>query len=457
MAALLLHEGGHVLAMKLFGYRDTSILFLPFLGAVATARQKDDATLAQKVWISLAGPLPGLMLGVGLAIATRDGSYPNWMQSAGWILIMLNLFNLLPVYPLDGGQVADLLLFSRFPYLGVLFKVFGVICLGLLGIDSPMILAFTLLIALSIPNSFRTAKVHAKLRQELRENPPQDRDNLLHSIFGHLKQLGYGNLPYTQKSVLVKELIQRHHESHADWRTRVFLSAIYLGSLFGGVAGTVGAISPHWIGLLSSYFESPQQTRDRITQERQQEIDRATEALRRNPNDVDAYLKRAQVNAWLGKDKEALADYDRVVSLRPDDISSRLNRASFRARLEDHKGAIEDYDYVLRLEPQNRQTYYSRAHLRNEIGDYRGAFDDYNTIIRFHPKDSWAYVERGYVRQQLGDDRGALADANHAIALEPELPDAYALRSEVRRHLGDEKGALADEQKADDLYETTKY
>ncbi|AFY78628.1 MAG: tetratricopeptide repeat protein [Hydrococcus sp. C42_A2020_068] len=320
-----------------------------------------------------------------------------------------------------------------------------------------MILAFTLLIALSIPSSFRIAKVHAKLRQELRQNPLTDRENLLPSIFGHLKQLGYGNLPHTQKSVLVKELIQRHYESRADWRTRVFLSAIYLGSLFGGVAGAFGAISPHWIGLLSSYFKSSQQTRDRITQERQQEIDRATEALRRNPNDVDAYLKRAQMYTWLGKDREALADYDCAVSLKPDDISSRLNRASFRAKLEDSQGAIEDYDYVLRLEPHNIQTYYSRAQLRNEIGDYRRAFDDYNTIIQFHPKDSWAYVKRGYVRQQLGDYKGALVDANRAIALEPELPDAYALRSEVRRRLGDKKGALADEKKADDLYETSKY
>ncbi len=60
ITALLLHEGGHVLAMKLFGYRDTSILFLPFLGAVATACQKEDATLAQKVWIFASRSVTGI-------------------------------------------------------------------------------------------------------------------------------------------------------------------------------------------------------------------------------------------------------------------------------------------------------------------------------------------------------------------------------------------------------------
>ena len=54
IAVLFFHEGGHLLAMKLFGYRDTSVLFVPFLGALATAH-KDDATLTQKFWISLAG------------------------------------------------------------------------------------------------------------------------------------------------------------------------------------------------------------------------------------------------------------------------------------------------------------------------------------------------------------------------------------------------------------------
>ncbi|MBE9042596.1 hypothetical protein IQ235_17680 [Oscillatoriales cyanobacterium LEGE 11467] len=65
LGALLLHEGGHLLAMKLCQYRDTSMLFIPFLGAVAIAPQKEDATIAQKFWVFLAGPLPGLILGIG--------------------------------------------------------------------------------------------------------------------------------------------------------------------------------------------------------------------------------------------------------------------------------------------------------------------------------------------------------------------------------------------------------
>jgi Zn-dependent protease len=121
VGVLLFHEGGHVLAMKIFGYRDVTMLFIPFLGALATAK-KEDASLTEKVLISLAGPVPGLVIGIGLAIAFSNenplsivSDNPSWIMPLSWTLIGLNLFNLLPVYPLDGGQIADLLLFSSNP------------------------------------------------------------------------------------------------------------------------------------------------------------------------------------------------------------------------------------------------------------------------------------------------------------------------------------------------------
>lgn len=453
IAVLLFHEGGHLLAMKLSGYRDTSIFFIPFLGALATAR-KDNATLTQKFWISLAGPLPGLILGIGLAFIAPHGSgYPAWIRETTWTLIFLNLFNLLPVYPLDGGQIADLLLFSRFPYIGVLFKVFGVIILGLLGIGSPGMLLFAILIAMSIPHSFRSAKVNAKLQKELRQNLPTDRDNLVHAIFKYLRQFGYGNLPFSTRYTLVKELIQRHYESRGKWTTRLFLVVVYCVSLLGGMAGSVQAIIPGWVSLLPYYFESPQQRRERFTKHRQQEVERATAALRANPNDVNAYMKRAQMRSSLHDYQGALADYDQVVRLKPQETSHRLTRASFRNRLKDYQGAIQDYNEILRLNPQNVRVYYQRSQVRNTIQDYKGAIADYNQIIKLDAKDTWAYISRGYTRQKLQDYKGAIADANYAIQLNPQESEAYMLRSQARDRLGDRQGAIADKQKANTLSE----
>ncbi|MEH1895156.1 MAG: site-2 protease family protein [Nostoc sp.] len=381
IAVLFFHEGGHLLAMKLFGYRDTSVLFVPFLGALATAR-KDDATLTQKFWISLAGPLPGLILGIGLAVLAPFGSgYPDWVQKTSWTLIFLNLFNLLPVYPLDGGQIADLLLFSRFPYIGVLFKVFGVIILfkvfgviilGFLGKDRPMLLLFAMLIAMGIPNSFRSAKINQKFQKELQLNPPIDRDNILHFIFKYLKQLGYGNLPFSKRYALVKGLIQQQHESRSKWKTRVFLLVIYCVTLLGGMVGALQAMAPSWVRLLTYYSQNSQQRIEQIRKNRQQQIELATATLRKNPNDVDAYIKRSRARMGLRDYKGALADYDQIVRLKPDDIEYRRTRASFRNRLKDYKGAIQDYNEILHLNPKNvSDIYYQRAQVLNHLEDYK--------------------------------------------------------------------------------------
>jgi Zn-dependent protease len=263
VAVLLLHEGGHVLAMKLFGYRDAAMLFIPFLGALATAR-KDNASLTEKVWISLAGPLPGLCLGIGLAIFTSlNNSDPtlmierlhqfHWMQETTYMLIFLNLFNLLPVYPLDGGQVAELLLFSRNPYAGVVFKGIGVGLLGLLGLQKPLLLSFAVIIALTIPTTFRLAKLNVKLRKELRSIPATDRAGLVQFIFRMLQQPPYNAFPFAKKYGLAVGLMDSHQEQSAPWTTRVGLTSVYFVSLLVGFTGVLIALVPNWPLLVRGF------------------------------------------------------------------------------------------------------------------------------------------------------------------------------------------------------------
>jgi len=110
VAVLALHEAGHALAMRLFGYQDVRIFFVPFLGA-ATAGRKTLAPVWQQAVVLLAGPVPGLLLGLLLR-----GLDPPWLSAApelAPLLIGLNALNLIPVDPLDGGRLAGLLLFGE--------------------------------------------------------------------------------------------------------------------------------------------------------------------------------------------------------------------------------------------------------------------------------------------------------------------------------------------------------
>ncbi|MEO1433063.1 MAG: site-2 protease family protein [Cyanobacteria bacterium J06633_8] len=255
IAALILHEGGHLLAMKLCGYRDGSLLFLPFLGAVATAR-KDDATITQRFCVSLAGPLPGLILGILLAIFFKDASYSTWIKQASWILICLNLFNLLPIYPLDGGQIVDILLFSRFPYSDVFFKGFGAIIISLLGIAHPALFLLTIPLALNIIYSYRAAKINSKLHKSFRSNPPSNQENILYCLFKNLQQFDYHHLPFNSRYLLVKNLIERYHCFYSKRITKVILATVYCGSLLIGILGSWQAIMPNSVNFVPKFAQT---------------------------------------------------------------------------------------------------------------------------------------------------------------------------------------------------------
>jgi Zn-dependent protease len=126
-AALLLqlfvHEYGHVHAMRRTGMRVRGMYFVPFLGAMAVT---DDAFTSrrQQAYVALSGPLWGALFSLvpaGLWLWTRD---PLWAAIASWWAI-INLFNLLPISPLDGGRVMQSFAYSFSSTLGVAVTVLG--------------------------------------------------------------------------------------------------------------------------------------------------------------------------------------------------------------------------------------------------------------------------------------------------------------------------------------------
>ncbi len=117
---IFFHELGHYLAMMISGYKNTQIMFMPF-GGLATGRP--DVIDARKQFIVLImGPLPGLLLGMYLL---QNLHWGEWAMQLGVMLLIINAINLLPIHPLDGGQIWDYLVFSRLPALKSWFFILG--------------------------------------------------------------------------------------------------------------------------------------------------------------------------------------------------------------------------------------------------------------------------------------------------------------------------------------------
>ena len=102
VVSIYIHEMGHVVALSRFGIKASMPMFIPGFGALIRMKQHP-ASPREDARVGLAGPLWGLGAALAaLAIYELTGA-PIWAaiaQVGAWI----NLFNLLPIPPLDGGR-----------------------------------------------------------------------------------------------------------------------------------------------------------------------------------------------------------------------------------------------------------------------------------------------------------------------------------------------------------------
>ncbi|NQZ83661.1 MAG: site-2 protease family protein [Colwellia sp.] len=125
LLCLVFHEYGHIKAMKYFGLKTKGIYLIPFVGGLALSDDKI-STRWQDIVISIMGPFFGLLLSIACLVL-------YWLTDleilAGLAVFnaLLNLFNLLPVLPLDGGHVLKSIAFSINSKIGLVVCVLGAV------------------------------------------------------------------------------------------------------------------------------------------------------------------------------------------------------------------------------------------------------------------------------------------------------------------------------------------
>jgi Zn-dependent protease len=100
--SIYIHEMGHVIALRKYGIAASSPMFIPFVGALVRLKQYP-ANVAQDARVGLAGPIWGLGATIASWLGAIASGLPIWYaiaHTSAW----LNLFNLIPVWQLDGGR-----------------------------------------------------------------------------------------------------------------------------------------------------------------------------------------------------------------------------------------------------------------------------------------------------------------------------------------------------------------
>lgn len=130
IVVLFVHEAGHWVSMKAFGYQDLRIFFIPFFGA-AVSGNASKVSATRKAAVVLLGPMTGLLLGLAGIMVYAASKQPLWKEFA-IMSVAINGYNLLPIFPLDGGRFLEIVLFSRHPTFQLGFIV--VTALALIGL-----------------------------------------------------------------------------------------------------------------------------------------------------------------------------------------------------------------------------------------------------------------------------------------------------------------------------------
>jgi tetratricopeptide (TPR) repeat protein len=182
-----------------------------------------------------------------------------------------------------------------------------------------------------------------------------------------------------------------------------------------------------------------------------------SEAIRLDPNNVNAYRWRSQAYAAIGDHPGADRDYSKVQELR--ELASthqptmvKLAKTFYFQRV--HYGneaecnqAIADITEAMRIQGNNPAAAYNRGVAYFQKGELDRAIEDFTQCLQLGPSavDAYkAFVHRGFTFLNQGKFREAVADFTEAIPLSPTDAFSYGCRGTAYNELGEFDAAIRD-------------
>jgi len=250
VGVILFHELGHMIAMRIVGYRDVRIFFIPFFGGAAAGNKRGVARWKEGV-VLLCGPLPGIVLGTVLAYV---GGH-ELVRLLALQLIIVNAINLLPIAPLDGGQLFQLLLFSRQRHLELIFVGCTATLLAIGAVLAQLwVLAIVgVFILLSLPNRKRILDLALPLRGHGLPSDPAALDDAQRR---ELYRIAIESLPPQRrerwrgkpqpKAQMIEQILERATQQSASATATAAQLGLWLAGLVVAFMGLAAAIGPSW-------------------------------------------------------------------------------------------------------------------------------------------------------------------------------------------------------------------
>ena len=178
---MLVHECGHLVAARLCGLKVGLPVFIPFLGA-AIALKEAPRNAWIEAQVGIGGPMMGSMGALACLFAYDYFHEPLWLGLA-FSGFWLNLFNLIPIVPLDGGRVVT----AISPWLWVV----GLVVMVFVLLQFTFNFFILLIVGLSLPRVFALFRRRSETERRYFELTPVQRWTMSVMYFGLAGMLGW--------------------------------------------------------------------------------------------------------------------------------------------------------------------------------------------------------------------------------------------------------------------------
>lgn len=157
------------------------------------------------------------------------------------------------------------------------------------------------------------------------------------------------------------------------------------------------------------------------------------DAVKRNPNDAEAWSNLGQVLVRLERPADALPNFARAIALLPRRWAYHFNLARAYGLLNEWGKAVENYRAAERLYPDDYAIAFNLGLALRKAGDHAGAIEQFKKAISLDPQDPTFHLSLAMSYEALNRWAEAVEAYRKTLELAPEAPEAPQIRARIER------------------------
>lgn len=153
--------------------------------------------------------------------------------------------------------------------------------------------------------------------------------------------------------------------------------------------------------------------------------------IRKDPNNINLHLLKAEANINLEQWDYALAEYGKILHADEKNLAALYFRAYVHMQQLHYDLARVDYESFLLIEPQHFESRLGLAHVLQKLGRKTETMDELNRLVQMFPDSADAYAARAAYETELKQYDIALYDWDEAIRLKPQKSGYVVSKADI--------------------------